>query len=71
MTQNRIRPPTFTFFSNTPEGIKPPYRRYLSNRLRGDYNFEGSPHIDTRNIAPFFGLALGPYSGTGGKLRCW
>lgn len=43
MTQSRIRPPTFTFFSNTPDGIKAPYRRYLSNRLRGDYDFEGSP----------------------------
>jgi GTP-binding protein len=43
MTQNRVRPPTFTFFSNTPEGIKTSYRRYLSNSLRADYDFEGSP----------------------------
>jgi hypothetical protein len=25
--------------------------------------FEGSPHIDTENIAPFYGLALGDFTG--------
>jgi len=30
-------------------------------------NFKGSPHIDTLNIAPFYGLSLGDYS-NGGKL---
>jgi len=42
-TQARVRPPTFVFFSNTPEGIKTPYRRYLSNRLRQEFDFEGTP----------------------------
>ncbi len=42
-TQTRVRPPTFTFFSNTPEGIGPDYRRYLTNRLREEYGFEGAP----------------------------
>jgi GTP-binding protein len=42
-TQNRVRPPTFTFFSNTPEGIAAPYRRYLANQLRAAFGFEGSP----------------------------
>jgi len=43
MTQVRIRPPTFVIWSNTPEGIKPPYKRYLENRLRSKYGFEGTP----------------------------
>ena len=25
--------------------------------------FEGSPHIDTENVAPFYGLALGDFTG--------
>ena len=43
MTQVRIRPPTFVIFSNTPDGVKAPYKRYLMNRLRARYGFEGSP----------------------------
>lgn len=31
-------------------------------------NFEGSPHIDTRNTGPFYGLALGDFSEGGGAL---
>ncbi len=42
-TQTRIRPPTFAVFCNTPEGIGPAYRRYLANRLRETYGFEGTP----------------------------
>ena len=29
-------------------------------------NFQGSPHIDTQNIAPFYGLSMGDF--TGGAL---
>jgi len=43
MTQVRVRPPTFVIFSNTPEGVKAPYKRYLENRLRSTYGFEGTP----------------------------
>ena len=25
--------------------------------------FEGSPHIDTENVAPFYGLSLGDFTG--------
>jgi GTPase len=42
-SQTRVRPPTFAFFSNTPEGVGPAYRRYLSNRLREQFGFEGTP----------------------------
>ncbi len=41
--QTRVRPPTFVFFSNTPDGVIPSYKAYLVNRLRQDYNFEGTP----------------------------
>jgi GTP-binding protein len=43
MTQARVRPPTFVVWSNTPEGIKDPYKRYLENRLRDEWGFDGSP----------------------------
>jgi len=43
MTQVRVRPPTFTVFCNTPEGVAEPYKRYLKNRLRGAFSFEGTP----------------------------
>jgi len=42
-TQARVRPPTFIFFSNTPDGVAPPYRRYLSNRLREEFDLDGTP----------------------------
>jgi GTP-binding protein len=42
-SQTRVRPPTFAFFSNSPDGITTPYRRYLANTLRDRYGFEGTP----------------------------
>jgi GTP-binding protein len=42
-TQARVRPPTFLVWSNSPEAIKPPYKRYLENRLRETWDFEGTP----------------------------
>jgi GTP-binding protein len=43
VAQNRVRPPTFVFFANTPEAIAKPYQRYLSNRLRESFELYGSP----------------------------
>jgi len=43
MTQVRVRPPTFMISCNTPEGVVPAYKRYLQNRLREIYGFEGTP----------------------------
>jgi GTP-binding protein len=43
MTQSRVRPPTFAIFTNSPDGITTPYRRYLANTLRDRYGFEGTP----------------------------
>ncbi|MEQ1571690.1 MAG: ribosome biogenesis GTPase Der, partial [Myxococcota bacterium] len=42
-TQTRVRPPTFAVFSNTPDGVGPAYKRYLTNRLREEVGFQGAP----------------------------
>ena len=42
-TQVQTKPPTFAFFVNQAEGIPDSYKRYLSNRLREVFLFEGSP----------------------------
>ncbi|WP_420455320.1 ribosome biogenesis GTPase Der [Rubrivirga sp.] len=42
-SQVRDEPPVFAFFANHPEGIKESYRRYLENRLREAFGFEGVP----------------------------
>jgi hypothetical protein len=31
-------------------------------------NFRGSPHIDTLNVGPFYGLSMGEFSPDGGKI---
>jgi len=43
VTQTAIKPPTFVFFTNFPQAIHFSYERYLSNRLRERYGFEGTP----------------------------
>lgn len=43
VTQLPSRNPTFAFFANLPQYIKDPYKRYLENRLRENFNFEGVP----------------------------
>ena len=43
MTQTRVRPPTFTIWGNSPEAVKPEYRRFLDNRLREEFDFNGTP----------------------------
>jgi GTP-binding protein len=51
MTQARVRPPTFVAYSNTPEGVDDRYKRYLTNRLREVFGFQGTPvklHIRRR-----------------------
>ena len=35
--------PQFTFFCNLPQYVKEPYRRFLENKIRKEYNFEGVP----------------------------
>lgn len=35
--------PSFAFFSNHPDDIKQPYKNYLENQLRQQFNFKGVP----------------------------
>jgi GTP-binding protein len=41
-TQAEVAPPTFVFFVNDPELLHFSYRRYLENRLRAAFGFEGT-----------------------------
>ncbi|MBC8111032.1 MAG: ribosome biogenesis GTPase Der, partial [Verrucomicrobia bacterium] len=43
ITQLPIYTPTFAFFCNLPQYIKEPYERFLENKIREHFNFEGVP----------------------------
>lgn len=43
VSQVRVGPPLFVFFVNRPEAIEESYRRYLENRLREQFGFQGIP----------------------------
>jgi ribosome-associated GTPase EngA len=43
ITQLPTRNPSFAFFANHPADIKQPYRNYLENQLRLNFNFTGIP----------------------------
>lgn len=43
ITQLPIHTPTFAFFCNLPQYIKQPYERFLENKLRKHFEFEGVP----------------------------
>lgn len=43
ITQLPTKTPTFAFFCNFPKHIKNPYARYLENRLRENFGFDGVP----------------------------
>ena len=42
-TQLPGRAPMFAFFCNLPQYIKDPYKRYIENKLRENFNFTGVP----------------------------
>ncbi|SFQ96686.1 ribosome biogenesis GTPase Der [Desulfoscipio geothermicus] len=42
-TQSGVKPPTFILFVNEPDIMHFSYLRYLENRLRSAYGFEGTP----------------------------
>ena len=42
-TQVKVKPPTFVLFVNNPEGMHFSYQRYLENKLRESFGFEGTP----------------------------
>lgn len=43
ITQIPSQVPTFAFFCNLPQYIKAPYERYLENKIRKHFDFEGVP----------------------------
>lgn len=43
ITQLPTHTPLFAFFCNLPQYIKPPYQRYLENKMRENFEFEGVP----------------------------
>ncbi|MFQ3214800.1 MAG: GTP-binding protein [Marivirga sp.] len=43
ITQLPTYTPCFAFFCNLPQYIKPPYERYLENKIREHFDFEGVP----------------------------
>jgi GTP-binding protein len=42
-TQAAVAPPTFVFFANDAVSVHFSYRRYLENRLRDEFGFDGTP----------------------------
>ncbi|KAF0117673.1 MAG: engA [bacterium] len=42
-TQVSIKPPTFVIFVNYPEGIHFSYERYIVNKIRENFEFDGTP----------------------------
>ncbi|HCP41428.1 MAG TPA: ribosome biogenesis GTPase Der [Cryomorphaceae bacterium] len=42
-TQLPTYTPQFAFFANLPQYIKEPYKRYLENRMRKEFDFHGAP----------------------------
>lgn len=43
VTQLPTHTPSFAFFANYPDDIKQPYKNYLENQLRQNFNFKGVP----------------------------
>lgn len=43
VTQLPTHVPSFAFFTNFPDDIKTPYKNYLENQLRSNFNFKGVP----------------------------
>lgn len=43
MTQSSVRPPTFVLFCNKADLFHFSYKRYIENRIRETYGFEGAP----------------------------
>lgn len=43
VTQLPTQTPSFAFFANLPQYVKEPYKRFLENKLRENYDFTGVP----------------------------
>ena len=42
-SQTTVRPPTFVLICTDPSSVQPSYRRFLENRLRESFDFDGIP----------------------------
>jgi len=42
-TQLPTRTPQFAFFANLPQYVKEPYKRFLENKMRKEFDFHGAP----------------------------
>ncbi|MCD6532360.1 ribosome biogenesis GTPase Der [bacterium] len=42
-TQVDVAPPSFVFFARLPKAISPSYRRYITNKIREQFGFDGVP----------------------------
>ena len=50
-TQTGVAPPTFVFFTNVATNFHFSYQRFIENRLREEFGFEGTPirmHVRAR-----------------------
>jgi GTP-binding protein len=43
ITQLPTHYPQFAFFCNLPQYVKEPYKRFLENKIRENFDFEGVP----------------------------
>ena len=43
VTQTGVKPPTFVFFVNEPDIVHFSYQRFLENKIRENFGFEGTP----------------------------
>ncbi|HKK81843.1 MAG TPA: hypothetical protein VJ909_06330, partial [Prolixibacteraceae bacterium] len=43
VTQLPTETPVFAFYANLPQYVKAPYKRYLENKIREFFNFNGVP----------------------------
>jgi GTP-binding protein len=35
--------PSFAFYANLPQYVKDPYKRFLENKIRAEWNYSGVP----------------------------
>ena len=51
-TMPSVKPPTIILFVNDPDLLHFSYKRYLENRIRESFSFEGTPlRIEARKVA--------------------
>ena len=43
ITQLPTQTPSFAFFANLPQYVKEPYKRFLENKMRKEFDFHGAP----------------------------